>query len=100
MGVTTLVLPAAADVLIAVANGRALWPLLVLLPLGLAAVLCPSARQPAWLTPHLRTAVPAGVSLALTAMAATTERVRTLDPGEIAFLLCLLLIAVRTCSPR
>jgi signal transduction histidine kinase len=99
-GVTALVLPAAADVLIAVANGKTLWPLLLLLSLGLAAVLCPAARQPAWLTPHLRTAAPAGASLALTAVAATTERVRTLGPGEVAFLLCLLLIAVRTCSPR
>ncbi|WP_244190356.1 sensor histidine kinase [Streptomyces caeruleatus] len=33
-------------------------------------------------------------------MAATTEPVRTLGPGEVAVLLCLLLIAVRTCSPR
>ncbi|MFF7790591.1 histidine kinase [Streptomyces sp. NPDC007991] len=99
MGVTTLVLLAAADVLIAVANGTTLWPVLLLLSLGLTAVLWPSARQPAWLTPQLRTAVPAGVSLALTALAATTERVRTLGPGEMAVLLCLLLIAVRTCSP-
>jgi hypothetical protein len=36
----------------------------------------------------------------LTAVAATTERVRTLGPGEVAVLLCLLLIAVHTCSPR
>ncbi|MFJ9736522.1 sensor histidine kinase [Streptomyces sp. NPDC101166] len=99
-GVTALVLLAAADVLIAVANGKTLWPVLLLLSLGLTAVLLPPARRPAWLTPQLRTAVPAGVSLALTAVAATTERVRTLGPGEVAFLLCLLLIAVRACSPR
>lgn len=100
MGITALVLLAAADVLIAVADGETLWPVLLLLSLGLAAVLWPSARQPAWLTPQLRTAVPAGVSLALSAVAATTERMRTLGPGEMAVLLCLLLIAVRTCSPR
>ncbi|NUP17591.1 MAG: sensor histidine kinase [Streptomyces sp.] len=103
MGVTTLVLLAAADVLIAASNGKTLWPVLLLLSLGLAAVLWPSwpsARRPAWLTPQLRAAVPAGASLALTAVAATTERVRTLGPGEVAVLLCLLLIAVRTCSPR
>ncbi len=100
MGITTLVLLAAADVLIAVANGKTSWPVCLLLALGLAAVLWPSARQPAWVTPQLRTAVPAGVSLALTAVAATTERVRTLGPGEVAVLLCLLLIAVRVCSPR
>jgi signal transduction histidine kinase len=100
MGVTTLVLLAAADVLIAVANGKTLWPVLLLLSLGLAAVLWPSALRPVWLTPQLRAAVPAGASLALTAVAATTEPVRTLGPGEVAVLLCLLMIAVRTCSPR
>ena len=100
VGFTTLVLLAAADVLIAVANGKTLWPVLLPLSLGLAAVLWPSARRPAWLTPQLRAEVPAGASLALTAVAATTESVRTLGPGEVAVLLCLLLIAVRTCSPR
>ncbi|WP_443080289.1 sensor histidine kinase [Streptomyces sp. SP18BB07] len=100
MGITTLVLLAVADVLIAVANGKTLWALLLLLTPGLAAVLWPSARQPAWLTPQLRTALPAGGSLTLTAVAATTERMRTLGPGEVAVLLCLLLIAVRTCPPR
>ncbi|MDX3453810.1 hypothetical protein PV396_17950 [Streptomyces sp. ME02-8801-2C] len=50
LGVTTLVLLAAADVLIAVANGKTLWPVLLLLSLGLAAVLWPRAHRPAWLT--------------------------------------------------
>ncbi|MET8978148.1 histidine kinase [Streptomyces sp. NPDC004539] len=99
-GITTLALLTAADPLIAVAGGKTLWPVLLVLSLGLAAVVWPSARQPMWLTPQLRTAVPAGVSLALTAVAATSERIRTLGPGEVAVLLCLLLIAVRTCSPR
>ncbi|WP_264934005.1 sensor histidine kinase [Streptomyces sp. A012304] len=100
VGSTTLLLLAVADVLIAVANGKALWPVILLLSLGLAAVLWPAARRPAWLTPQLRAAVPAGVSLALTVAATTTERVRTFGPGEVAVLLCLLMIAVRTCSPR
>ncbi|WP_060892084.1 histidine kinase [Streptomyces europaeiscabiei] len=99
-GVITLVLLAAADVLIAVTNGKTLWPVLLLLSLGLAAVLWPSARQPAWLTPQLRAALPAGASLALTAVATTTERIRMFGPGEVAVLLCLLLLAVRTCPPR
>ncbi|WP_244187752.1 sensor histidine kinase [Streptomyces regalis] len=99
-GITMLLLLAVADVFIAVVNGKTLWAVLLLLSLGLAAVLWPSARQPVWLTPQLRTIVPAGVSVALTAVAATTERMRTLGPGEVAVLLCLLLIAVRTCPPR
>ncbi|MFM9590345.1 sensor histidine kinase [Streptomyces scabiei] len=98
--VVTLVLLAAVDVFIAVANGRVLWPVLLLLSLGLAALFWPVGRRPARLTPQLRAAVPAGVSLALTAAATTTQRVWTLGPGEVAVLLCLLLIAVRTCSPR
>ncbi|WP_251062889.1 MULTISPECIES: hypothetical protein [unclassified Streptomyces] len=54
MDTTTLVLLAATDVLIAVAvaDDKTLWPVLVLLSLGLAAILWPSAPRPAWLTPH------------------------------------------------
>ncbi|MDX3451303.1 histidine kinase [Streptomyces sp. ME02-8801-2C] len=100
VGFATPVMLAAADLLIAVANGKILWPVSLLLSLGLAAVLWPSDRRPAWLTPQLRAAVPAGASLALTAVATTTERVRMFGPGEVAVLLCLLLIAVRTCPPR
>ncbi|MEU2281688.1 histidine kinase [Streptomyces sp. NPDC013178] len=100
VGITTLVLLAVADGLIAAANGKTLWPVFLLLSLGLAAVLWPSAHRPAWLTPQLRAAVPAGVSLLLTAVATSTERMRTLGPGEVAVLLCLLMIAVRTCPPR
>ncbi|WP_244190355.1 hypothetical protein [Streptomyces caeruleatus] len=61
VGFTTLVLLAAADVLIAVANGKTLWPVLLPLSLGLAAVLWRSARRPAWLTPQLRAEVPAAL---------------------------------------
>ncbi|WP_327743407.1 histidine kinase [Streptomyces europaeiscabiei] len=99
-GITTLLLLAVTDVLISVASGKILWPVLVLLSLGLAAVIWPSADPPAWLTPQLRTAVPAGVSLALTAVARTIEPIRMFGPGEVAVLLCLLLMAVRTCPPR
>jgi hypothetical protein len=47
VGVTTLVLLAAADVLIGVTNGKTLWSVLLLLSLGLAAVLWPGAHRPA-----------------------------------------------------
>ena len=82
MGIAALVLLAVADVFISSCNGRILWPVFLLLPLGLAAVLRPCARRPAWLTPELRASIPAGVSLALAVGAATTERVRMLGPGE------------------
>lgn len=100
VGVTVLVLLAFTDLVITANGGGALWPLFVVLPLGLAAVLWPSARQPAWLTPQLRTAVPAGVSLVITAVAAPTGWMEAFGPGESAILLCLLLIAVRGCPPR
>lgn len=100
VSITTLLLLAITDLFIAVANGKVLWSVFLLLSLGLAAVLWPSARRPAWLSPQLRAAVPAGVSLLLTAAARTTERTRMFGPGEVAVLLCLLLTAVRTCSPR
>ncbi|MET7738296.1 histidine kinase [Streptomyces sp. NPDC005402] len=99
-GLTTLVLLAVTDLLIAGANGNTLWSLFLLLSLGLAAVLWPPAKRPAWLTPQLRASLPAGFSLALTAVSQTTERTRALGPGELAVLLCLLVIAVRTCPPR
>jgi hypothetical protein len=58
------------------------------------------ARRPAWLTAELRTAVPAGLSAALTAafwLHGPGQNV--FAPGEAAILLCLLLIAVRGCRP-
>ena len=100
VGITVLLLLALADVVIASSSDSALWPLFVVLLLGLTALLWPAARQPAWLTPQLRTAVPAGVSLVITAVAAPTGRMQEFGPGEPAILLCLLMVAVRGCPPR
>ncbi|MFI1207862.1 sensor histidine kinase [Streptomyces sp. NPDC020802] len=100
VGVTVLVLLTFADLLIAASGNSAVWPLFVVLPLGLAALLWPVDRRPRWLTPQVRTGVPAGVSLALTAVAAPSGRMDGFGPGEIAILLCLLLVAVRDCPPR
>lgn len=99
-GITVLVLLSFTDLVITANDGGVLWPLFVVLPLGLAALLWPAARQPAWLTPQLRTGVPAGVSLVITAVAAPTGRMEGFGPGESAILLCLLLVAVRGCPPR
>ena len=99
-GITVLVLLSFTDLVITANDGGVLWPLFVVLPLGLAALLWPAARRPAWLTPQLRTGVPAGVSLVITAVAAPTGRMEGFGPGESAILLCLLLVAVRGCPPR
>ncbi|MGA5200647.1 sensor histidine kinase [Streptomyces variegatus] len=100
LGVATLVLLALADLAIADAVGGGVWPVLLELPLGMAAVLWPAGKRPAWLTPQLRTAVPAAVSLALAVYVTVTGRLTQFGPAEAVVLLCLLLAAVRTCPPR
>ncbi|WP_405734235.1 histidine kinase [Streptomyces sp. NBC_00028] len=98
--VGALLVLAVVDVLSSGSAGfGALRPALVL-AVGLAAVLWPPARRPAWLTPPLRTAVPALASLLYTATAYATHRTGVFGPGETAVLLCLLFIAVRHCPPR
>ncbi|MGW7204238.1 sensor histidine kinase [Streptomyces sp. NPDC054837] len=70
------------------------------LTVGLTALLWPAARRPDWLTPQLRTAVPALASLLYTASALSPHRAAAFGPGEVAVLLCLLFVAVRHCPPR
>ncbi|WP_373922045.1 sensor histidine kinase [Streptomyces sp. T12] len=96
-GIVLLMLAAGADLLLAGGAGKPLWPQLVVLPIGLAAVLWPAAVRPAWLTTAVRTAVPAVLSGAMTVVAFLSGRELWYGPGEFAILLCLLLIAVRDC---
>ena len=88
------------DVAITGANNQDLWPPVLLLSVGLAAVLWPAGRRPPWLTPQLRTAVPALLSALYTAQALLTDRQDLFGPGEATILLCLLFIAVRHCPQR
>ncbi|MGW1779393.1 sensor histidine kinase [Streptomyces sp. NPDC002143] len=88
------------DLVVAQDTGYGLWRPAVVLGVGLAAVLWPAARRPAWLTPQLRTAVPGLLSVLNTAAAVVLDRDASLGPGELAVLLCLLFIAVRHCPPR
>ncbi|WP_405870897.1 MULTISPECIES: sensor histidine kinase [unclassified Streptomyces] len=90
----------AVDPLTASEAGYPAWRPAVVLAVGLVAVLWPTARRPPWLTPQLRTAVPALASLLYTAVAYLGHRIAPFGPGEIAVLLCLLFIAVRHCPPR
>ncbi|MCD9876824.1 sensor histidine kinase [Streptomyces guryensis] len=90
----------AVDLLIASDVGYPLWRPAVVLAIGLTAVLWPPARRPARLTPQLRTAVPAVVSLLYTAASFLRHRDAPFGPGELAVLLCLLFVAVRHCPPR
>ncbi len=71
------------------------------LAVGMAAVLWPAERLPAWFTPALRTGVPALASGLLTvAVALGASRQTGCAPGETAVLLFLLVTAVRMRPPK
>ncbi|MFF4349663.1 sensor histidine kinase [Streptomyces sp. NPDC001530] len=99
VGITVLVLLVLTDLMLSGASGFAVWPQLPVLVLGLAAVLWPVARRPAWLSPQVRTLVPVAASIVLTVVATPQDGMPQFGPGEVAILLCLLMVAVRTCPP-
>ncbi|KUO06361.1 sensor histidine kinase [Streptomyces caeruleatus] len=95
------------DVLYAGADGTSVlptaspvWPTLAMLLVGLSAVLWPAGRRPEWLTPRVRTAVPALASILYSAAALAAGATNLFGPGEVLILLCLLFVAVRHCPPR
>ncbi|MEU3785831.1 histidine kinase [Streptomyces sp900129855] len=98
--VGALLAASALDLVIAHTAGYGPWWAAAVLAVGLAAVLWPAARRPAWLTPQLRTAVPALMSVLYTASSAVLDRDADFGPGEVVVLLCLLFVAVRHCPPR
>jgi hypothetical protein len=65
---------AGLDLQIALGEGHGLGRPAVVLAVGLAAVLWPVGRRPAWLTPQLRTAVPALLSLLYTVSAIVSRQ--------------------------
>ncbi|KOU60683.1 histidine kinase [Streptomyces sp. MMG1533] len=98
-GVGALVSAAAVDLAYAAALETGPWPVAAVLLFGAVAVLWPVDRRPAWLTPQVRTAVPAGVSVLYTVVSLKYADV-PFGPGELTILLCLLFIAVRHCPRR
>ncbi|MFJ8630118.1 sensor histidine kinase [Streptomyces sp. NPDC093568] len=101
-----LLVACVVDVLFAGVDGTSIvptappvWPTLVVLFVGLAAVLWPAGRRPRWLTPQVRTGVPALVS-ALYSLGSPAFKENLFGPGEVLILLCLLFVAVRHCPPR
>jgi signal transduction histidine kinase len=88
------------DLQLALATDHSVWPVTLVVAVGLAAVLWPAARRPGWLTPQVRTAVPALLSLLYTASALVLHQDALAGPGEIAVLLSLLFVAVRHCPSR
>ncbi|MFJ8463616.1 sensor histidine kinase [Streptomyces swartbergensis] len=98
IGVGFLLAASVYDLLIADGFDEPLWPPVAVLLVGTAAVLWPAGRRPRWLTPQLRTAVPAVVSALVTAGVLLTGRAHVpFGPGEVAVLLSLLFVAVRHC---
>ncbi|MFG2796140.1 sensor histidine kinase [Streptomyces pseudovenezuelae] len=97
-GIGALVAAAAVDLLASGTDRGVGWPQAVVLLIGGAAVLWPAHRRPLWLTPQLRTVVPAVGSLLCTADSVLRSGA-LFGPGEPAILLCLLFVAVRHC-PR
>ena len=98
-GVAGLGVASGVDLLALGSNGNRLWPAALVLSVGLAAVVWPDGARPRWLTPPVRTMVPAITSAAYTIGVLATRTVTAFGPGESVILLCLLLIAVRTCRP-
>ncbi|WP_425245799.1 sensor histidine kinase [Streptomyces sp. NEAU-NA10] len=106
LAVGLLLAAAVVDVLYAGADGTSVlptanpvWPTLAVVLVGLAGVLWPAGRRPEWLTPQVRTAVPALVSALVTVASLLIRGAVVLGPGEVVILLCLLFIAVRHCPP-
>lgn len=98
-GIAALAGAACLDLFSLSVESDRLWPAVLVLALGLAALLWPATTRPRWLTPTVRTATPAAASAAYTAGVLLTGHPVAPGPGEPAMLLCLLLIAARTGRP-
>ncbi|WP_050375549.1 sensor histidine kinase [Streptomyces acidiscabies] len=96
-GLAVGTLPAAAvlDLVYAESVGGSVWAVGAALAAGIAAVLWPVKKRPAWLTEQVRTAVPALLSLLYTGVMLGLGRPAAFGPGEVLVLLCLLFLAVR-----
>ncbi|WP_406200902.1 histidine kinase [Streptomyces europaeiscabiei] len=76
-----------------------LWLHLLALVIGLTALLWPERRRPARLTPQVRTGVPALAAAANVVTLLVAQEEGGFGPGQAIVLLCLLVVAVRTCPP-
>ncbi|MFF6782976.1 histidine kinase [Streptomyces sp. NPDC012510] len=100
-GVVALVLLCLTDPLVLGADDMTgyLWLHMLVVAVGLAALLWPERRRPLWLTPQVRTGGPALAAAANVMTLLVTQEQGGFGLGQAAVLLCLLVIAVRTCPP-
>ncbi|RSM62229.1 two-component sensor histidine kinase [Actinoplanes sp. ATCC 53533] len=98
-GIIALGLAATIDLLVVATNGDRVWVTLLVLAVGLTALLWPAGARPPWLTPPVRTIVPALGSAAYTIGVLLGGTPTAIGPGEPLILICLLVVAVRNCRP-
>ncbi|MFE7654603.1 sensor histidine kinase [Streptomyces bottropensis] len=99
-GVVALLLACVSDLLILpLEDTDHLWLHLSAVAVGLAALLWPARRRPAWLTPQVRTGAPALAAAANVVTLLVAHHPGGFGPGQAAVLLCLMVIAIRTCPP-
>ncbi|MBC9731327.1 sensor histidine kinase [Streptomyces sp. TRM68367] len=98
--VGVLLMATVIDLLYTIDMTGPLWPTVVVLAVGLAAVLWPPARRPEWLTEKRRTAVPALASVLYSVTSVVAGWHARFGPGETLILLSLLFVAVRHCPAR
>ncbi|MER5211738.1 sensor histidine kinase [Streptomyces sp. NPDC002838] len=99
-GIGALAGAALVDLAYAAGNDEpGIWPVAAVLLIGAVAVLWPAGHRPSWLTPQVRTVVPA-VASGLYTVASVPYPEALFGPGELVILLCLLFVAVRHCSRR
>lgn len=83
-GIAMVVLFCFGDVLLQGTSHAPVWPQLLLLAIGLAALLWPVARRPAWLTPAVRTGLPPLAALAYVVILVGAGRPGAFGPGQAA----------------
>ncbi|UUU26763.1 sensor histidine kinase [Streptomyces sp. DSM 40750] len=100
-GIVALLLACVSDFLILGTEDDTafLWLHLLALAIGLTALLWPERRPPAWLTPQVRTGVPALAAAANVLTLLVAQQKGGFGPGQAVVLLCLLVVAVRGCPP-
>ncbi|MFM9588448.1 sensor histidine kinase [Streptomyces scabiei] len=100
VGIVALYLACASDLLLLTVDADAYpWLRVLALGVGVLAVLWPEHRRPVWATPQVRTVVPALASLTNVAVLVLAREVGGFGLGQAAVLVCLLVVAVRTCPP-